>query len=227
MDTQKLIPEILFEDYYVIVVNKPAGLMVENDSFNNPSVEHWALLHLQKKFPTNKEYYIAFPHRIDRVTQGVLLIAKTKAAQAELSRQFESRSISKIYFALTENKPRHQSGMFKHFLKKDLKEKKAIISKTERSGFKECSLRYEVIGVTKNNFCLLKIELLTGRFHQVRAQLAHEGLPIVGDFKYGSQIKYPENSIALIAKEILFKHPKTSEELFFEVPFPSHKSWVQ
>lgn len=222
-----LTPEILFEDYYLLVVNKPAGLMVENDSFNNPSVEHWALLHLQKKFPTNKEFYIAFPHRIDRVTQGVLVIAKTKMAQTTLSKQFENRSVTKFYFALTENKPRHQSGMFKHFLKKDLKEKKAIISKTLRKDFKECSLRYVVTGTTKNNFCLLKIELLTGRFHQVRAQLAHEGMPIVGDLKYGSQIKYPENAIALIAKEILFKHPKTSEEMFFEVPFPGNSFWKQ
>ena len=225
MIPEKLIPEILFEDYYLLIVNKPAGLMVENDSFNNPSVEHWALLHLQKKFPTNKEFYIAFPHRIDRVTQGIVVIAKTKAALTELSKQFETRTVSKIYFALTESKPRHQTGMFKHFLKKDVKQKMALISKTERKDFKECVMRYEIAGTTKKNFCLLKIELLTGRFHQVRAQLAHEGMPIIGDEKYGSNFLYSENAIALVAKEVLIRHPKTGEELFFEVPFPAHPIW--
>jgi 23S rRNA pseudouridine1911/1915/1917 synthase len=218
-------PEIIFEDYYLLVVNKPAGLMVENDSFNNPSLQQWALMHLQKKFPTNKGFFVAFPHRIDRATQGIVVIAKTKAALTELSRQFENHAVTKIYFALIEKPPRHQTGMLMHFLKKDLKEKKALISKTARANFKECALRYEIAGTTINNFCLLKIELLTGRYHQIRAQLAHEGLPVVGDAKYGSQVKYPENAIALIAKEILFKHPKSLEELFYEVPFPENGLW--
>ena len=219
-------PHILFEDYYLLVVNKPAGLMVENDSFDNPSLQQWALLHLQKKFPAHKQHYLAFPHRIDRVTQGIVIIAKTKSTQAHISNQFENRAITKIYYALTENKPRHASGIFKHFLKKDAENKIAIISKNSRKNYKECVMKYELAGSTGKKHFLIKIELLTGRFHQIRAQLAYEGMPILGDNKYGSKIKYTTDAIALTAKEILFRHPKTSEELFFEVPFEDNGYWV-
>ncbi len=217
--------KILFEDYYLMVVSKPAGLMVENDLYGNPSLEKCTLMHLQKKFPSNKEHYIAFPHRIDRVTEGIVVIAKTQTSLRVLSHQFEIRSVSKIYYALTAKLPLHKSGALKHYLKKDTKEKKAVILKNERSGYKTCELKYDVEGETTKNHSVIKIELLTGRFHQVRAQFAYEGMPLIGDKKYGSGVEYPENGIALIAKSILFNHPKTGEELFFEIPFPKNKYW--
>jgi RluA family pseudouridine synthase len=217
--------EILFEDYYIAVINKPVGLMVEADDFGNPSVEEEFYHHLRAKFPNHKEHYIGFPHRLDRVTQGLLLIAKTKAALTHLNKQLEEHKISKIYCVLVEQAPPHKNGKLKHFLKKDNKHRKAIISKKQQADFKPCELAYELMGKTAKGFTLLKIELLTGRFHQIRAQLAYEKMPVVGDALYGSSMPYNPNSVALIAHQLIFKHPKTNEEMIFEAPLPSNNFW--
>ncbi|MBS1763944.1 MAG: RluA family pseudouridine synthase [Bacteroidetes bacterium] len=210
-------PEIIFENYYLAVLHKPAGLMVEDDGFGNPSVQQWMLQYLQKKYPDHKTYYIGFPHRLDRVTEGLLLIAKTKAALTSLGQQFESRSVRKLYHALVGQSPRHTSGVMRHYLKKDVKQKKAIISQKSKEGFSLCELKYEAVATDLSNCKLLKIELLTGRYHQIRAQLAFEKNPIVGDKFYGSAIDTGNEKIALAATELLFHHPKTNEPMVFEL----------
>jgi RluA family pseudouridine synthase len=218
-------PSILFEDYYLAVLHKPAGLMVEADNYDNPSVEGWYFNHLKEKFPTHKSHYIGFPHRLDRNTEGLLLVAKTKAALTELNLQFEKRTLTKMYHALVQKQPAHKNGVFRHFLKKNDKKRMAIISRNAQPDFKPCEISYEVEGATKTGFVILKINLLTGRYHQIRAQLAYEEVPVVGDKLYGSPIKYMENAIALLATELFFRHPKTAEELFFQIPLPVNTFW--
>ena len=218
-------PEIVFEDYYVAVIHKPAGLMVEADAFENPSVEEFFFRHLQEKFPTHKEYFIGFPHRLDRVTQGLLLIAKTKGALTSLNQQLEQKKISKTYFALTEKASPHKSGKLKHFLKKDNRLRKAVISKREQEGFKACEIAYEYKGETSKGLHLLKVELLTGRYHQIRAQLAYEQMPVAGDATYGASTPYKKDSVALIAQQIVFIHPKNEQEMLFEIALPEGAMW--
>lgn len=210
-------PEIIFEDYYLAVLHKPAGLMVEDDGFGNPSVQQWMLQHLQKKFPDHKTYFIGFPHRLDRVTEGLLLLAKTKAALTALNKQFENKTVRKIYHALIHQPLRHASGTLRHYHKKDVKLKKAIISLKPREGFSPCELKYETIVSDKTTYSLLKIELLTGRYHQIRAQLAFEKSPVVGDVFYGSDSEKGKSRIALAATELLFHHPKSNEPMLFEL----------
>lgn len=210
-------PEIVFEDYYLAVLHKPAGLMVEDDGFGNPSVQQWMLQHLQNKFPDHKTYFIGFPHRLDRVTEGLLLVAKTKMALTLLNKQFEERSVHKIYHALIEKPLKHSTGVLRHYHKKDTGKKRAIISQKPRDGFSLCEMKYETIKTELSPLVLLKIELLTGRYHQIRAQLAFEKCPVVGDALYGSESTVGNNTIALAATELYFNHPKTNEPMMFEL----------
>ncbi|QQR96200.1 MAG: hypothetical protein IPJ93_06100 [Bacteroidota bacterium] len=125
-------PSILFEDYYLAVLHKPAGLMVEEDNFGNPSLQNWFLNHLQTKFPTNKNYYIGFPHRIDRVTEGLIIIAKTKSALQNLNEQFNNKSITKVYHALTEHALPSAEGTLTDYHQKTQNLKSNSFSKEER-----------------------------------------------------------------------------------------------
>ncbi len=218
-------PSILFEDYYLAVLHKPAGLMVEDDNFGNPSLQDWFLNHLQAKFPTNKNYYIGFPHRIDRVTEGLIIVAKTKSALQNLNEQFNNKSITKIYHALTEHSLTDAEGTLTDYHQKNTKLKKAILSAKKKEGFVRAELRYKEVCNTKSNAFLYKIELITGRYHQIRAQFSSRNAVVVGDSFYGAVTDYQQGSIALIASEILFSHPKTNQAMHFTLPLPQNLKW--
>jgi RluA family pseudouridine synthase len=211
MNEKDFFPEVLFEDYYLLVVNKPAGLMVENDSYNHPSVEHWAKNYLQKQHPNSKKIFVGFPHRLDRPVSGAMIIVKKKAALIKLNEQFEKGSVQKKYVALVSSKPNPEQATLHQYLKKDLKNKRAVISEKKKDGYVKCSLSYKLLGVHGKKQFALEIELHTGRFHQIRAQLSHIGCLVVGDEKYGSEKKVAENMICLHAEELLFTHPVSGE----------------
>lgn len=206
-------PQVIFEDYYLLVLNKPYGLQTEVDNFGNPSVELWAHQHIQQQHPKKKSVFVGIVHRLDRPVAGIVLIAKTKTALANLNKQFEERSVKKTYEAAVEKKPDKELDTLTHFLKKDVKLKKAIISERPKKDFVKCSLTYHLEKVNKNKSALLEIELHTGRYHQIRAQLAFIGCPIVGDVLYGAKTKSDENKIELAATTLSFIHPFSGKEM--------------
>lgn len=212
MPEKNHLPEILFEDYYLLAVNKPAGLMTENDSYGNPSVEEWVKRHLQEQHPKRKKIFTGIPHRLDRPVSGILILAKTKTALADLNVQFSNGTIKKKYTALVDAAPEQKQATLNHFHKKDLLNKRALISNKPKDGFTKCSLSYLIEKINENNFFSLNIDLHTGRYHQIRAQLAFIGSPVVGDAKYGSQVKYHQDKICLHACEIKFIHPVSKAE---------------
>ncbi len=219
------IPHILFEDYYLAVLYKPAGLMVEDDGSENPSLQQWYLKHLMEKFPTHKSFYIGFPHRLDRVTEGMMIAAKTKTALSELNRQFAEKKINKIYHALTAQLLPHKQGTFIDYHKKNNQNRKAIIHKNNKEGFTKAELNYTFVGTTIKGHYLYKIELLTGRYHQIRAQLAYHHAPIVGDALYDASTVYQQNAIGLIATNLNFIHPKSQEEMHYSIDLPLNDFW--
>lgn len=208
-------PTVLYESTWLLVVNKPAGMVVEK-SPHYPSVESWAknyvAQHTQKPF-------VGIIHRLDRPVSGVLLLAKKKAALKDLNEQFRLRTIQKIYLTLVEKEPPTPSATLTHWLKKDVIYKKALIYKYAVNQSEECSLTYHIKEKIESYF-LLEIQLHTGKFHQIRAQLAAVGCPIVGDKKYDAISPYKEDAIALHASRLTFVDPLTQQSVTIEAPAP-------
>lgn len=206
-------PDVLFEDYYILVLNKPHGLQTEADNFGNPSVELWAHQHLQQQHPKKKNVFVGIVHRLDRPVAGIVLIAKTKTALANLNKQFENRTVKKIYEAIVERKPEKELDTLVHFLKKDVKLKKAVIHERPGKDYIKCSLTYQLKKINKDKSALLEIELHTGRYHQIRAQLSFIGCSIKGDELYGAKKIAEENKIELAAISLTFLHPVSGKEI--------------
>ncbi len=198
---------ILKETKHWLAINKRAGLITERSPYESPTVEDlvWDYLLESKPKP-----YLGIVHRLDRVTSGVLLLAKKKSVLKLLNAQFSERIVQKTYLALVEKKPPQSQARLVHWLEKDQLNKRAIIHFSPNGKSSECSLRYRVLE-EKEQGVLLEIQPKTGKFHQIRAQLSAIGCPIVGDEKYGSSIPYPDRKIALHAWKLRFQDTLTNE----------------
>lgn len=202
-------PVIVFEDYYLAVIQKPFGYTVEKHHTYN-SLETFLEEHLKKTFPQNKKHFTGIVHRLDLHTAGLVVIAKTPAALKHLNKQFEEKTTVKKYMACVEGIVANTTGKIEGFITEDKTTRTATFHSTEIKNSKSCSLTYEV-KETNGNFSLLSILLETGRFHQIRASLKFLGHPIVNDEKYGAKKISSENKILLFAYEQKFIHPKTGE----------------
>ena len=207
---------ILQETKHWLAINKPAGLIVERSPFEHPTIESlvWEYLSGQLKKP-----YLGIVHRLDRVTSGVLLLAKKKQALKLLNEQFRLKQIQKTYLALTEREPPAKQGKLIHWLETDQKNKRALIHTKDGRNRALVELNYEVVEKQEQAY-LLKINPLSGKFHQIRAQLAAINCPIIGDEKYGSSIEYPDRTIALHAWQLDFHDPLSKGLIQLSAPPP-------
>lgn len=206
---------ILYESRWVIAIQKPAGLLVER-SEHYPSVEAWVEQYLGSQTP---QPFVGIIHRLDRPVSGLVLLAKKKAALKDLNEQFAKRQITKQYLAVVENRPPASTENLIHWLRKDLKEKKAFVFNKPTKDAVLCEMKYHFHSETELGY-LLEIDLLTGKFHQIRAQFAAIGCPIVGDTKYGATRVYQSDSIALHAWKLRFRDPFLGETQIVEAPSP-------
>jgi len=206
---------ILFEDDYILVINKPAGLMVEPDRNNYPNLLWLAKKYLKEKSPVAHEPYVQHIHRLDRPVSGIILFAKQRAMLHQLSNQFAERKVRKIYKAITSNAPIERTGKLEHWHRKE--KKKARLFDDEAEYTEKAILTYDIAELSLNRF-LWTIELHTGKYHQIRAQLSKVGYPILGDTLYGSDQDYFPGAIALLAYQLDFYHPITNQELSITVP---------
>lgn len=214
--------EVIHENNDYIVVNKMAGLISEKSIYEDVTVENQVLNHLLKQ---KRKPYIGIIHRLDRVTSGVLILAKKKSILVEFNTLFSSRKVQKTYLAIVKNKPSKNKGNLHNFLVKNNLEKRADIVPTKSKNALDCVLSYKVIG--KNDFgYLLEVMPKTGRFHQIRAQLANIGIPIIGDKKYGSDQKYFPLSVCLHAWKLTYKVSGSNELKTFEAPLPKNTFWT-
>lgn len=214
--------DIIHENKDYIVVNKAAGLISEKSPYEAVTIETQVFNHLLKN---KQKPYIGIIHRLDRVTSGVLILAKKKSILVEFNNLFSSRKVQKTYLAIVKNKPAKNKGNLINFLVKNNLKKRADIVPTKSEDSLNCSLSYEVID--KNDFgYLLEVKPKTGRFHQIRAQLANLELPIIGDEKYGSDQKYLPLSICLHAWRITYENSSSKESKTFEAPLPNDAFWT-
>ncbi len=208
-----VVDHILVEDDFILVVNKPAGLMVEPDRNNYPNLLNEVKKHLKLKIPQGETVYAQHIHRLDRPVSGIVLFAKQKAVLKNLSEQFAERRVRKYYKALTEKAPEKKTDVLEQWHRKE--KKKAVIVEEGMLGAEKIKLSYVVSEAAPNRY-VWDIKLNTGKFHQIRVQLANLGCPIIGDKLYGSEVEYKPESIALHACRLVFFHPITNEEMNIE-----------
>ncbi len=211
---------LIFEDNYLLAVNKTAGTRAEG----SPGMESEVSRYLRENYPWKKQLITGVVHRLDRDVSGVMLFALTPMALKNLNRQFEERKVRKTYVAILENAPSEGAAEVRHWLVKDTQNRRAIVATSKNRHAKEGILRYEIIAGF-DNLCLVKVELLTGRYHQIRVQLSAIGCPILGDEKYGAQIITGQQGICLHSSTLSVWHPKTGEKLMLQAPLPTIGEW--
>lgn len=209
--------DVLYEDNHLIAALKPAGVLTQGDKTGDVNLMDEVKKYLKEKYKKPGNVFLGLLHRLDRPVSGIILFAKTSKGASRLSEQFRNSEIKKIYHAIVLGKLNEERGELTNYLEKDKKTKKAIITEGDEGQLAELS--FEVAALNEK-FTFLKIELKTGRFHQIRAQLAALGFPILGDLKYGAKFPLSNKSIALAATNISFKTATTKEQINLSIPFP-------
>ena len=205
--------QVIFEDSEIVVVNKSSGIPTQPDKNNTPS-----LLEILSQERPNL-YLI---HRLDQRVSGLVIFAKTEHSSKQLNKDFQLRNITKKYRAIVANKPVEEVAKLTHWLLKDTKKNRSKAFEKEEKNSQKSELSYKVIK-SSERYHLIDIELLTGRFHQIRSQLSAIGSPIMGDLKYGYKRSSPDGSIFLQSYYLSLHHPTTKEKIQFEIEMP--KLW--
>lgn len=200
--------KVLYEDNQIIAVFKPHGVLSQGDSTGDASLFDSVKLWLKTKYQKPGNVYLGLVHRLDRPTAGIMVFAKTSKAASRLSEQMRGHGFKKRYRAWLSQPLKPEKGTLVHYLEFNEKEKKSKVhlKPTERS--QKAILNYTTKKKEKKAV-LVELELITGRKHQIRAQLAQVGCPIIGDKKYGSSEPFKKGAIALESCFISFLHPTT------------------
>jgi len=215
---------ILFEDNHLLVLNKPAGWLVQGDRTGDPTLTDWGKAYLKEKYAKPGAVFLHPAHRIDRPVSGAVLFARTDKALGRLTTMFRERKVAKTYLALVLYEPRQASGELRHFLEKDEKRNVVRVSAKPVGDAKEAILHYSLLGVAGACY-LLEVRPLTGRPHQIRAQLGAMGCPIAGDVKYGAKVPLPDASIGLHSRVLELEHPVRLEPLRLVASLPATAWW--
>lgn len=200
--------QVLFEDNHLIAVVKQPGQTVQPEPGKPTSLEDEVKAYIKEKYNKPGDVFLGVIHRLDMPVSGIVLFARTSKALARMNDLFKNRKIEKFYEAKVEGKPLHQIDTLTHFLVRDEKKNITRAHIKPVPNAEKASLSFEVKYVNNSN-SILRIKLLTGRKHQIRAQLGAISCPIVGDVKYGASKANDDNSIALTAVELSFEHPVT------------------
>ena len=206
---------IIYEDNHLLIVEKPINIPVQKD--NTDDIDLISMLKDYRKHNENKpgEAYLGLVHRLDRPVGGIMVFAKTSKSASRLSEQIRTNNFHKTYLAVVHNIPPKEGELIDYLIKD---EKKNISYVTTKDKGKYSKLEYKVLN-TINNLTLVRIDLITGRSHQIRVQFSSRNYPLVGDSKYGNN---PNNiPIALFAESVSFSHPTTKEKLTFTLNKPN------
>ena len=212
---------ILYESNQLLVVQKPGGMITEDNPFEKDNLEFLFREYLKQKI---NDPYLGVVHRLDRVTSGVVVFAKKRGTLKTLNRWFADRKIHKTYWAITSEAPPKEADTLVQYLLVDNNNKKSLVVDPKVEGAKKAELSYKLVS-SNNDHYLLEIKPKTGRFHQIRAQLSHIGCPILGDRKYGSSMNLDTPSIGLHAHSLRLPEAINNSPLKFEASLPETAPW--
>ncbi|MDR3128963.1 MAG: RNA pseudouridine synthase [Tannerellaceae bacterium] len=212
--------QVIYEDNHLLAVNKCCGEIVQGDRTGDEPLVETLKGYLKEKYAKPGNVFLGVPHRVDRPVSGVVLFARTSKALSRLNELFRRGEVQKNYLALVSPSPTLPKGERRDWLLRNGRQNKSYVCNFGTPDAKEAILRYRTVGHTQR-YTLLEIELLTGRHHQIRAQLTAMGCPIKGDLKYGAARSNPDGGICLHAHRIALIHPVSGISLTFEAPFPT------
>lgn len=215
-------PVILYEDNHIIVALKPQNMPSCDDESKDLSLLGALKLMIKERDKKPNNVYLGLVHRLDRPTGGVMVFAKTSKAAGRLSEQMKAGDFQKVYYATLVGTLNVKEQTLTNYLKKNAINNMVYVCGQTVEGAKKAELNYKVIE-EKNGLSFVKINLHTGRSHQIRVQMSNLGYPVYGDMRYGGENAVKGN-LALWASSLSFTHPVTKERLLFKVEPPKELS---
>ena len=216
--------EIIYEDNHLIAVNKNCHEIVQGDKTGDIPLSELLKTWLKEKYAKQGNVFVGVSHRLDRPVTGVVLFAKTSKALSRINELFRLGKVEKTYWAITKNCPPEPENELKHWLIRNEKQNRSIAIDVEKPNAKQAILHYRLLSKSER-YCLLEINLQTGRHHQIRCQLAKIGCPVKGDLKYGAKRSNPDGGISLHARRIAFIHPVSQLPVEIIAPVPEDNLW--
>ena len=212
---------ILYEDNHLLAIDKPASVPTMGAPADRTCLVDLAKQYIKEKYDKPGNVFLGVVSRLDAPVTGIVIFARTSKAANRLCDQFRNRSVEKRYWALIDTHIDPPQGTLQHWLKRHERHRKVLISRPDANESQEALLNYRTLRDIGQHRSLLEIELLTGRKHQIRVQLSAVDCPILGDRKYGSQVKFPEG-IALHSRSLQIQHPVQQRSITIEAPVPSY-----
>lgn len=237
--------QVIYEDNHIIVVSKRSGEIVQGDKTGDEPLSETVKAYLKEKYQKPGNVFLGVVHRLDRPVSGLVVFARTSKALARLNKMFAEGEVHKTYWAICLAKDEHGTTrnsnkilretaclsvannnpmLLTHWLTRNEQQNKSYAYDHEVPNAKKAQLRYRVMACGER-YRLLEVELLTGRHHQIRCQLAAAGMPIRGDLKYGAPRSNPDGSISLLSRRVQFVHPVSGQEISLEAPLPDDPLW--
>ena len=204
---------VIYEDNHLLVVKKPYGVLSQSDITGDDDMLSLCKAYVKKKYNKPGDVYLGLVHRLDRPTGGVMVFARTSKAAARLAKQIQFGKFEKSYMAVLTARPREDKAKLVNYLLKDENERIAKVVNANNKSAKRAELEYEVLD-EKDGLALVSVRLLTGRFHQIRAQFNEIGCSVYGDMKYGK--RDVKDKLALFACEVCLEHPTRKERMCFK-----------
>ncbi len=216
----------LYEDNHLLIVNKPAGVLVQGDhTGDKPLIDH-CKEYIKEKYDKPGAVFLGLCHRIDRPVSGAVVFARTSKALERMNKLFKNRKVQKTYWAIVKRRPKEVEDKLVHWLEKDPKRNVTTSYEEEVDGAQRAELNYRTLGKL-NDHWLLEVKPITGRPHQIRVQLASIGSPIRGDLRYGFSKPNSDKSINLHARGLYFEHPVKKEPVIIRASLPEDQFWEQ
>lgn len=216
--------KVVYEDNHIIIVSKESGEIVQGDKTGDVPLSETVKQYIKDKYQKPGAVFLGVTHRLDRPVSGLVVFARTSKALTRLNNMFRNGEVHKTYWAIVQSPPQLQEGTLRHWLVRNERQNKSYAHDHEVPDSKEAVLKYRLMGQSER-YWLLEVNLLTGRHHQIRCQLAAMGSPIKGDLKYGARRSNPDGSISLLARRIEFVHPVSKESIVVESPLPADRLW--
>ena len=237
--------QVIYEDNHIIIVAKQSGEIVQGDKTGDTPLSDIVKQYIKEKYQKPGEVFLGVCHRLDRPVSGLVVFARTSKALSRLNKMFAEGEVHKTYWAIvnlppklggdrglnkgpfiadSDPQPPNLGGLLTHYLVRNEQQNKSYAYDREVPRSKKAQLRYRVIS-RGDRYQLLEVELLTGRHHQIRCQLAKAGMPIRGDLKYGAPRSNPDGSISLLSRRVEFIHPVSRQPIVAEAPVPADSLW--